>query len=396
MSTRELFLRHLAQTSPSPVAIEFVKAKDVFLYDINGKRYFDLISGIAVSNLGHGNKKIIDAIKKQADDYLHLMVYGEYILSPQVQLANKLSTLLPADLSSSYLVNSGAEAVEGALKLSRRYTGRTEIISFENAYHGSTTGALSIGGNESLKNSFRPLLPGTRLLKYNDAGAIQFITKETAAVFIEPIQGEAGIRVPDAAWLKMLRNRCNETGTLLVFDEIQTAMGRTGKLFCFEHTGIIPDVLLLSKSFGGGMPLGAIVSSAEIMASFTNNPVLGHITTFGGHPVCCAAALAALEELTETSLLESIAQKEKLFRDKLQHPLIREIRGKGLFLALQFSSEELNRKIIQRCIEEGVLADWFLFSPDSLRIAPPLIITEKQIEECCELILHSLNQIYKT
>ena len=393
MSLREHFFRHLAQTSPSPLAIEFIKASGIYLYDKAGKKYFDLISGIAVSNLGHGNKKIIEAIKKQADEYLHLMVYGEYIESPQVMLAKKLSELLPPSLSSVYLVNSGAEAVEGAIKLSRRYTGRSEIISFENAYHGSTTGALAIGGNESLKNSFRPLMPSTRQLKYNNPEELEHITSDTAAVFIEPIQGESGVHVPGVAYLEKLRKRCFETGTLLVFDEIQTAMGRTGKLFCFEHTGVIPDILLLAKSFGGGMPLGAFISSQEIMSALSTNPALGHITTFGGHPVCCAAALAALEELAESSLMKSIAAKEKLFRGKLQHPLIKEIRGKGLFLALQFSSEELNRKVIQRCIENGVLVDWFLFAPDSLRIAPPLIITESEIEESCSLILHSLNQI---
>jgi acetylornithine/N-succinyldiaminopimelate aminotransferase len=393
MSLREHFFSHLAQTSPSPLAIEFVKASGIFLYDANAKKYFDLISGIAVSNLGHGNKKIIEAIKKQADEYLHLMVYGEYIESPQVMLAKKVADLLPPSLSSVYLVNSGAEAVEGAIKLARRHTGRTEIISFENAYHGSTMGALSIGGNELLKNAFRPLLSGTRLLKFNELADLELITNETAAVFTEPIQGEAGVRVPDNTYLLKLRERCNETGTLLVFDEIQTAMGRTGKLFCFEHTEVIPDILLLAKSFGGGMPLGAFITAAEIMTSLSNNPALGHITTFGGHPISCAAALAALGELTSTSVMDSIAAKEKLFRYNLQHPLIREIRGKGLFLALQFSSEELNKKIIQRCIEAGVLVDWFLFCPDSLRIAPPLIITEEEIEESCSLILHSLNQI---
>jgi len=321
------------------------------------------------------------------------MVYGEYIESPQVVLAKKLSDFLPPSLSSIYLVNSGAEAVEGAIKLSRRYTGKSEIISFENAYHGSTLGALSIGGNESLKNSFRPLLPGTSLLKFNDSNDLEKITSETAAVFIEPIQGESGVRVPELSFLQKLRDKCNETGTLLVFDEIQTAMGRTGKLFCFEHTNVIPDILLLSKSFGGGMPLGAFISSKEIMSVFTSNPALGHITTFGGHPVSCAAALAALNELIETSVMNSVASKEELFRKKLQHPLIREIRGKGLFLALQFSSEELNKKVIERCIEKGVLVDWFLFAPDCLRIAPPLIISEEEIEESCSLILHSLNQI---
>jgi len=393
MSLREHFFRHLAQTSPAPLALEFTKASGIFLYGSDGKKYFDLISGISVSNLGHGNKKVIDAIKKQADDYLHLMVYGEYIESPQVVLAKKLSDFLPPSLSSIYLVNSGAEAVEGAIKLSRRYTGKSEIISFENAYHGSTLGALSIGGNESLKNSFRPLLPGTSLLKFNDSNDLEKITSETAAVFIEPIQGESGVRVPELSFLQKLRDKCNETGTLLVFDEIQTAMGRTGKLFCFEHTNVIPDILLLSKSFGGGMPLGAFISSKEIMSVFTSNPALGHITTFGGHPVSCAAALAALNELIETSVMNSVASKEELFRKKLQHPLIREIRGKGLFLALQFSSEELNKKVIERCIEKGVLVDWFLFAPDCLRIAPPLIISEEEIEESCSLILHSLNQI---
>lgn len=393
MSLRENFFRHLAQTSPSPLAVEFVKASGIYLFDSKGKKYFDLISGIAVSNLGHGNKKVIDAIKKQADDYLHLMVYGEYIESPQILLAKKLADFLPPSLSSVYLVNSGAEAVEGAIKLSRRYTGRTEIISFENAYHGSTLGALSIGGNESLKNSFRPLLPGTTLMKYNDVNELSLITEAIAAVFIEPIQGEAGVLVPELSYLKKLRARCSETGTLLVFDEIQTAMGRTGKLFCFRHADVIPDVLLLSKSFGGGMPLGAFISSKEIMESLSSNPVLGHITTFGGHPVSCAAALAALNELTETDVMESVERKEKLFRDNLQHPLIKEIRGKGLFLALKFSSEELNRKVIQQCIEEGVLVDWFLFAPDCLRIAPPLIITEEEIRESCSLILQTLNQI---
>ncbi|MCX6275738.1 MAG: aspartate aminotransferase family protein [Bacteroidetes bacterium] len=393
MHLREDFFRHVAQTSPSPLALEFVKAEGSVLIDRSGKRYIDLISGIAVSNLGHGNKQIIDAIKNQADAYLHLMVYGEYIESPQVLLATKLASLLPPSLSSSYFVNSGAEAVEGAIKLARRYTGRSELISFYNAYHGSSTGALSIGGNEELKNAFRPLMPGVLNIRYNSIDDIQLISNETAAVFVEPIQGEAGIILPEPGFLSALRARCTETGTLLVYDEIQTGMGRTGKLFCFEHEKIVPDVLLLSKAFGGGMPLGVFISGTEIMSALTVNPVLGHITTFGGHPVSCAASLAALQQLTESSLIVRASEKEKIFRRKLQHPLIKDIRGKGLFLSLQFPTEEINKKVIHHCILNGVLADWFLFAPDCLRIAPPLIITEQEIENCCDVILDSLNQI---
>ncbi len=393
MPLREDFFRYVAQTSPSPLAIEFVKAEGSTLLDKSGKRYIDLISGIAVSNLGHGNNKIIEAIKNQADAYLHLMVFGEYIESPQVLLAKKLAELLPPSLSCSYFVNSGTEAVEGAIKLTRRYTGKSEIISFFNAYHGSSTGALSIGGNEELKNAFRPLMPAVRNIKFNSFEDLQYISKETAAVFVEPIQGEAGIILPETNFLLSLRSRCTETGTLLVFDEIQTGMGRTGKLFCFEHENIIPDVLLLSKAFGGGMPLGAFISSPEIMSTLSVHPVLGHITTFGGHPVSCAASLAAIRQLSETTLIDEATEKEKIFRQKLQHPLIKEIRGKGLFLALHFPSEEINKRVIHNCIVNGVLVDWFLFAPDCLRIAPPLIITEREIEDCCKIILYSLNQI---
>ena len=393
MPLREDFFRHVAQTSPSPLAIEFVKAEGSVLTGSSGKKYIDLISGIAVSNLGHGNKQIIDAIKAQADAYLHLMVYGEYIESPQVLLAAKLASLLPPSLSNCYFVNSGTEAVEGAIKLARRFTGRSEIISFCNAYHGSSTGALSIGGNEELKNAFRPLMPGVRNIRYNFIDDIHLISNETAAVFVEPIQGEAGIILPEPGFLAALRTRCTETGSLLIFDEIQTAMGRTGKLFCFEHENIIPDVLLLSKAFGGGMPLGVFISRTEIMSALTVHPVLGHITTFGGHPVSCAASLAALQQLTESTLIEQSIEKEKIFRRKLQHPLIKDIRGKGLFLSLQFPTEEINKKVIHHCILNGVLADWFLFAPDCLRIAPPLIISNREIETCCDVILDSLNQI---
>ncbi len=393
MTIRDDFYKYVAQTSPAPLALEFVKSEGVVLFDKSGKKYFDLISGISVSNLGHGNRKIIDAIKKQAEEYLHIMVYGEYIESPQVLLAKKLSESLPGKLSCSYFVNSGTEAVEGAIKLVKRYTERTEIISFQNAYHGSSTGALAIGGNEEFKNAFRPLMPGVRNIRFNSFDDLLFITEQTAAVFIEPIQGESGIILPEKDFLQYLRDRCTAMGALLVYDEIQTGMGRTGKLFCFQHENVIPDVLLLSKAFGGGMPLGAFISSQQIMASFTSNPVLGHITTFGGHPVSCAAALASLQQLTETGIVVTVKEKEQTFRNFLQHPLIREIRGKGLFLAIQFSSEEINRRVIELCVKNGVLVDWFLFAPDCLRIAPPLIITDAEIERCCKIIIDALNQI---
>jgi acetylornithine/N-succinyldiaminopimelate aminotransferase len=392
LNQRRIFLEHLAQTSPAPIALEIVKANGSYLYDSSGKIYFDLISGISVSNVGHRHPKVIEAVKKQLDDYMHLMVYGEYIQSPQVKFAQLLTEHLPPDLSTIFFTSSGSEATEGALKLAKRYTGRTELISFKNAYHGSTQGALSVSGSEELKNSFRPLLPDIKFLSFNSIDDLVKITNRTASVIIEPIQGEAGIILPGKNFLSVLRKRCTETGTLLIFDEIQTAFGRTGKLFAFEHEQVIPDILLLGKALGGGMPLGAFISSKEIMHSLTHDPVLGHITTFGGHPVCCAAGYAAMEVLLTENLLESIPKKEQLFRETLQHSLIQDIRGKGLFLSLEFKSEELAKKIIHSCIEKGVIVDWFLFAPQCIRIAPPLIITEKQIETACKLILKSINQ----
>lgn len=390
---RQIFFDHLAPTSSSPLALEIVRADGIYLYDASGRIYIDLISGISVSTIGHHHPNVIKAIKKQADNYLHLMVYGEFIQTPQVKFAQLLTQHLPGNLSSVYFVNSGSEATEGALKLAKRYTGRTEIISFVNGYHGSTQGALSAGGNEELKNSFRPLLPGVTILPFNSEKELLQINERTACVLVEPIQGEAGIIMPSENFLSALRKRCDETGALLIFDEIQTAFGRTGKLFAFEHYQVVPDILLLGKALGGGMPLGAFISSKDIMQSFTSNPVLGHITTFGGHPVCCAAGLAALNVLLNENLMDGVARKEELFRKKLQHSLIKNIRGKGLFLALEFEGEELNRKIISMCIENGVVADWFLFAPDCLRIAPPLIITETQIDTACKLILKSINQL---
>lgn len=388
---RQLFLDHLAQTSETPLALEIEKAEGIYLYDVSGKRYLDLISGISVSNIGHRHPKVIAAIKDQLDKYMHLMVYGEYIQSPQVQLAKKLSEQLPSTLSSVYFVNSGSEAIEGAMKLAKRFTGRTEIVSFKNAYHGSTQGSLSIMGNEEFKNSFRPLLPDTKQIEFNNVEDLKEITSRTACVVIETIQGEAGAIVPKDNFLKQLRERCTEVGALLVADEIQCGFGRTGKLVVFEHYHFVPDILCLAKGMGGGMPIGAFISSKEIMSSLSTNPILGHITTFGGHPVCCAASLATLNVLLEEKLMETVEAKEKLFRKLLKHPKIKSVNGKGLLLAVEFDNYEQNKKIIDKCIEKGVIVDWFLFNAQSMRIAPPLTITEEEIKFACEVIIKSID-----
>lgn len=387
---RELFLANNAQTTDFPLLLEFERAEGIYMYNKDGKAYTDLISGIGVSNLGHSHPYVVNAIKEQLDKYMHLMVYGEYVQTPQVRFAEKLVSLLPAHLQSVYFTNSGAEAVEGALKLAKRFTGRTEIIACNNSYHGSTHGALSVMGNEEFKQAYRPLLPGVGFIRFNDPVNLEQITDKTACVIIETVQGEAGIRVPDAIYMQALRQRCNETGTLLILDEIQAAFGRTGKLFAFEHFGIEPDILLLAKALGGGMPVGAFISSNKIMGALKENPILGHITTFGGHPVCCAAGLAALEVLLNENLLAGIAKKEALFKKLLVHPAIKEVRGEGLMLAAEFESFELNKKIIDRCIENGVITDWFLHCSNSMRIAPPLIITTAEIEKACEVILEAI------
>jgi len=387
---RELFLLNNAQTTDFPLLLEFERAAGVYMYDSQGRAYIDLIAGIGVSNLGHSHPKVIAAVKNQVDKYMHLMVYGEYVQTPQVRFAEKLLSLLPANLQSVYFTNSGAEAVEGALKLAKRFTGRAQIIAFKNAYHGSTQGALSVMGNEEFKQAYRPLLPGISFIKFNDLSDLDQITTQTAAVIVETVQGEAGVRVPDAAYMQALRQHCSDTGTLLILDEIQAAFGRTGRLFAFEHFGIEPDILLLAKAMGGGMPLGAFIASHQVMDALKENPILGHITTFGGHPVCCAAGLAALEALLIENLLAKVDEKEKLFRKLLVHPSIRQIRGKGLMLAIEFDSFELNKKIIDRCIGNGVIVDWFLHCSNSMRIAPPLIITAQEIESACGVILESI------
>jgi len=391
LTLRQLFLANNAQTTGFPLLLEFERAEGVYMYDSNDKAYIDLISGIGVSNLGHSNPYVINVIKEQVDKYMHLMVYGEYVQTPQVKFAEKLVSLLPAHLQSVYFTNSGAEAVEGALKLAKRYTGRYQIVACKNSYHGSTHGALSVMGNEEFKQAYRPLLPGVSFINFNSIADLDAITNKTACVIIETVQGEAGIRLPALAYMQALRNRCSETGTLLILDEIQAAFGRTGKLFAFQHFGIEPDILLLAKALGGGMPVGAFISSNKIMGALKENPILGHITTFGGHPVCCAAGLAALEVLLDENLIDGVAQKEDLFKKLLVHPAIKQVRGKGLMLAAEFESFELNKKIIDRCIENGVITDWFLHCSNSMRIAPPLIITATQIEKACAVILEAIN-----
>jgi len=390
VNERDLFLKHIAQTSPSPLAFEIKKAEGCLLYDTNGKEYIDLIGGISVANIGHRHPKVVEAIKKQLDAYMHVMVYGEFIESPQVQYAKLLTDNLPPSLNSVYFTNSGAEAIEGSMKLAKRVTNRTQIIAFKNSYHGSTQGALSIIGDEYWRNAFRPLLPDVLHLEYNSFKSLDEISEKTACVIAESIQAEAGIIVPSKEWLQALRKKCSESGTLLILDEIQAGFGRTGKLWGFENFEIVPDVLILGKALGGGMPLGAFIADKKIMNAFTENPVLGHITTFGGHPVCCAAGMAAMKVLLEEKIINGIKAKEELFRSLLFHPKIKAIRSFGLWMALEFDSFETNKRIIDTCIALGVMTDWFLFAPNCLRISPPLIIPEKQITEACNKILNAI------
>jgi len=391
MNLREIFLRHVAQTSTAPLALEIVRAEGALLYDTNGKEYIDLIGGISVANVGHRHPKVIRAIKDQTDAYLHVMVYGEFIETPQVHYAKLLTDHLPSSLNSVYFTNSGAEATEGAMKLAKRFTDRTEIIAFNNSYHGSTQGALSIMGSEYWRNAFRPLLPGVIHFDYNSGDVINDITKKTACVILETVQGEAGIISPSIDWIQALRKKCNETGSLLILDEIQTGFGRTGKLWGFEHFNVTPDILLLGKALGGGMPLGAFIADRDLMSALTDNPVLGHITTFGGHPVCCAAGLAAFIALLDEEMMNEVKRKEELFRSFLVHKKIKAVRSFGLWLALEFDSFETNKKIIDHCIANGVLTDWFLFAPNCLRISPPLIISEEQIKNACEILLKAID-----
>ncbi|MBT1704839.1 aspartate aminotransferase family protein [Chryseosolibacter indicus] len=388
----KIFLDHIAQTSPFPFLISIDKAEGIYLYAPDGKRYTDLISGIGVSSIGHRHPKVVDAIKRQLDKHLHVMVYGEYIQSTPNLLAKRLAELLPENLNCSYFVNSGTEANEGALKLAKRYTGRTEIISFRKSYHGSTHGSLSVSGNEVKKAAFRPLLPDVRFIEFGNTTDINQITERTACVIMETIQGDAGVRIPTREYMQAIRKRCYDTGTILILDEIQCGMGRTGKLFAFEHYGIVPDVLTVAKAFGGGLPIGAFIADKKMMDTFTHDPMLGHITTFGGNPVCCASALATLEVIEEEQLLEGVEKKGLLFEQYLKHPSIKEVRRIGLMFAIDFDSADRVSAIVNEAKQRGVICYWFLSHPYSFRIAPPLTITEQQIKESCDVILQAIRK----
>lgn len=387
------FFRHVAQTSPAPLALEIERAAGCWLYGPDGKRWLDLIAGIGPSVLGHRHPRVQQAVQQQLESYWHTLVYGEFVLSPQVKLAQLLAENLPG-LDAVYFTNSGTEATEGAMKLAKRATGRNHFISCRNAYHGSTQGAASLMWPTDFTEAFQPLLPGIRHIGFNEASDLMDIDQKTAAVIVETVQGEAGVIPPDPNWLLALRKRCDETGALLILDEIQAGMGRTGTLFAFEKYGIIPDILLLAKGFGGGMPLGAFVARRELMQLFTHNPVLGHITTFGGHPVCVAAGLATLEILLEGDLLAQVLEKEALFKSLLVHPDILEVRSAGLWLAVDLGDAAKVRAVIQHCIDKGIITDWFLFNDRSLRIAPPLTISEAEIRLACSVILDGIAQTH--
>jgi acetylornithine/succinyldiaminopimelate/putrescine aminotransferase len=389
--SQETFLTKIAQTSPSPFLLSIERAEGIYLYTPEGKRYTDLISGIAVSAVGHRHPKVIEAIKDQLDKHLHVMVFGEYIQSASNQLAEKLAASLPASLNCTYFVNSGTEANEGALKLAKRFTGRTEIISCKKSYHGSTHGSLSVSGNEVKKSAFRPLLPDVRFIEFGNTGDLDLITTRTACVIMETIQGDAGVRIPSRQYMQAVRKKCNDTGTVLILDEIQCGMGRTGKLFAFEHYAIVPDILTIAKAFGGGLPIGAFIADKKMMQTLTHNPMLGHITTFGGNPVCCASALATLQVIEEENLISQVEEKGKLFEECLRHPAIREIRRIGLMFAIDFDSPERVSAIVNKAKEMGVICYWFLSHPYSFRIAPPLTISKKEIGESCEVILKAID-----
>ncbi|MBX2945192.1 MAG: aspartate aminotransferase family protein [Cyclobacteriaceae bacterium] len=388
----EIFLNNLAQTTQQPYGISIERAEGVYLYAPDGKRYTDLISGIAVSNIGHRHPRVIQAIKNQLDKHMHVMVYGEFIQATPNQLAAKLASLLPPSLNCCYFVNSGTEANEGALKLAKRFTGRTEIVSCKKSYHGSTHGSLSVSGNEVKKSAFRPLLPDVRFIEFNNTDDLVHITKRTACVIMETIQGDAGVRIPSKNYLQAVRKRCDETGALLILDEIQCGMGRTGTLFAFEQFNIVPDILTLAKAFGGGLPIGTFIADKKIMECLTSDPPLGHITTFGGNPVCCASARATLEVIENEKLLSTVEEKGRLIEQLLQHPAIKEIRRAGLMFAIDFNTAEQVNRIVEFAKEEGVICYWFLSHPNSFRIAPPLTITHDQIREACMAIIRAIDK----
>lgn len=394
---RKRFLAHIGQTSPSPMMIEVARAEGVFFYTPEGKRYYDLVSGVSVNNVGHANPAVVEAVQRQAADYMHIMVYGEMVERPQVEFAHRLAEALPAPLESVYFVNSGAEAVEGALKLAKRHTGRTEMISMRCAYHGSTHGAMSMMGapeGEEWKGAFRPLLPDTRAIRFNCEDDLALITERTACVLCEPVQGEAGVRPPQNDFLKALRRRCDETGAMLIFDEIQTGMGRTGEMFAMTKYGVTPDIVCLAKALGGGMPLGAFVSSREVMSSLSHDPALGHITTFGGHPVCCAAGLAAMKYLQDNDVVADVERKGALYEALLRdHPAVREIRRSGLLLAVELGSSEKLYRIMELFAREGIMSDWFLYCDTAFRISPPLVISDYEVRDSVAIIRRCLDEL---
>lgn len=394
LTQRQLFFEHVALPSVVPIGLEVETAEGIYLYTTDGKKYIDLVSGVCVSNLGHRHPAIVDAVKQQVDKYMHLMVYGEFIQTPQVKLAQRLAEVLPPNLNSTYFVSSGSEAVDGALKLAKRYSGRTELVGFKNTYHGGTHGAFSMLGNEDIKYAYRPLLPDTRFLRFNNFDDLNQITERSACVLVEPVQAEAGIIVPENSFLKALRKRCDETGTLLIFDEIQVGYGRTGKLFCFEHYDVVPDILCLAKGMGGGMPIGAFISGKKLMLSFTNNPDFGHITTFGGHPVSASAALANLKVLTSGKIMSEVEDKGKMYEEALeQHSKVVKVRRKGLLMSIELESVEMNHEAMKQMLENGLVTDPFFFMPQAFRIAPPLIISRKEIAETIDGVRKSLDEI---
>lgn len=392
ISNRQVFLQHVAQTSPAPIGIEMVKASGIHLYDVDGKQYVDLISGFSVCNIGHSHPAVIRAVQEQTERYMHLIVYGEFIQSPQVQYAKLLTDHLPPSLNCVYFTNSGAEATEGAMKLAKRITGRSKIIAFTDAYHGSTQGALSVMGGEYWRNAFRPLLPDIHHYHYNDTAVIAAIDSTVACVIIETVQAESGIKAPQKEWLEAIRKKCNEHCVLLIFDEIQAGFGRTGSLWAFQQFSVTPDILLLGKALGGGMPLGAFIADKKLMSTLTYDPVLGHITTFGGHPVSCAAGKAAFEVLIGSNMIATVKEKEKILQEELQHPFIIDKRSYGLWMSLQFKDATTNQKTVHQCVKNGLITDWFLFAPDRLRIAPPLTITTTELKEVCRIILRSIDE----
>ncbi|MBW6484377.1 MAG: aspartate aminotransferase family protein [Vicingaceae bacterium] len=393
----QTFLKLQAQTNENPYLIDVEKAEGIYIWDKSGKKYMDMIAGVAVNNIGHRHPEVIEAIQKQLDKHLHVMVYGEYLQDAQLNLAKNLASILPAPLQCSYIVNSGTEANEGAIKLAKRFTGRKQLIACDFSYHGSTHGSLSVTGNDMKKAAFLPLLPKVAFIEFNNIDSLNIITEQAACVIIETIQGDAGLIKPTQEFIASLREKCDQTGTLLIFDEVQVGMGRTGKMFAFEHYGVVPDILTLGKALGGGMPIGAFISSYEMMHTLTKNPVLGHITTFGDHPVIAAAANACINVLKTTDWIAKTEEKGRYLENLLkQHYAIKEIRRAGLFFAIEMGSFEIVKKVVEGCLEEGLIGFWFLSTPTAFRLSPPLCITYEELKTAAEIILKIMNRINLT